>query len=101
MSRLLLTSGRGPGECRIAVAGLAEALCAEAHEAGIEAEVIDAQECKPASRGAVATDSSDMRHPCATARPRSGQDGLLDDTRGLIEPIRRSASGVPRPAGPA
>lgn len=41
MSWLLLTSGRGPGECQLAVAGLVEALCAEARE---EAEVLDAHD---------------------------------------------------------
>lgn len=44
MTWLLLTSGRGPGECQLAVAGLVEALCAEAREAGVEAEVLGAQD---------------------------------------------------------
>jgi peptide chain release factor len=41
---VLLTSGRGPGECQIAVAGLAQALCAEARAAGVEAEMLDAED---------------------------------------------------------
>ena len=43
MTWLLLTAGRGPSECRIAVQGLSKALLAEAAEAGVEAEVIEAE----------------------------------------------------------
>jgi peptide chain release factor len=43
MTWLLLTAGRGPGECQIAVQGLSRALLAEAAEAWIEAEVIGAE----------------------------------------------------------
>ena len=43
MTWLLLTAGRGPGECRIAVQGLSRALLAEAAEARVEAEVIEAE----------------------------------------------------------
>ena len=44
MTWVLLTAGRGPGECQVAVAGLAERLCAEAREAGLEAGLLDAEE---------------------------------------------------------
>jgi peptide chain release factor len=39
MIRLLLTSGRGPAECRIALAGTLEALARDAETAGIEIDV--------------------------------------------------------------
>jgi peptide chain release factor len=39
MIRLLLTSGRGPAECRIALARTLEALAREAQAAGIEIDV--------------------------------------------------------------
>ena len=39
---LQITSGRGPAECQLAVAGLAPVLVAEAIAAGLAAEVIDA-----------------------------------------------------------
>ena len=43
MTWLLLTAGRGPGECQIAMQGLYRALLAEAAEARVEAEVIEAE----------------------------------------------------------
>lgn len=43
MSWLLMTAGRGPGECQIAVAGLLKALCDEARAQGMEAELLDAE----------------------------------------------------------
>jgi peptide chain release factor len=39
MTRLLLTSGRGPGECRIALARALEALAREAGAAGLDLDV--------------------------------------------------------------
>ena len=39
MTRLLLTSGRGPGECRIALAKILAVLTREAEAAGLEVEV--------------------------------------------------------------
>ena len=41
MIRLLVTSGRGPAECRIAVAGILPHILAEAHAAGLDADRID------------------------------------------------------------
>jgi peptide chain release factor len=41
MTWLLLTAGRGPAECRLAVAGLTQALLREAREAGLQAALID------------------------------------------------------------
>ncbi|QQP89854.1 peptide chain release factor H [Skermanella sp. TT6] len=43
MTWLLLTAGRGPAECRMAVAGLSRILLAEADEAGVEAELVAAE----------------------------------------------------------
>jgi peptide chain release factor len=44
MTWVLLTAGRGPGECQIAVAGLARVLCTEARAAGVEASLLDAED---------------------------------------------------------
>lgn len=41
MIRLLVTSGRGPAECRIAVAGIVPHILAEAHSAGLDADRVD------------------------------------------------------------
>lgn len=41
MIRLLLTSGRGPAECRIAVRGILQALDADARAHGFEADVVE------------------------------------------------------------
>ncbi|MBS0240884.1 MAG: peptide chain release factor H [Proteobacteria bacterium] len=41
MTRLLVTSGRGPAECRIAVAGIAPIIVAEAHSLGLDADRVD------------------------------------------------------------
>lgn len=43
MTWLVVTSGRGPEECHIAVAAIVEALLAEAKGQGIAAELIDAE----------------------------------------------------------
>jgi peptide chain release factor len=43
MTWLLLTAGRGPGECQMAVEGLSRILLAEAAGAGLEAEMIGAE----------------------------------------------------------
>jgi peptide chain release factor len=40
---LLLSSGRGPGECQVAVAGLLRVLLAEAAAAGLEARLLQAE----------------------------------------------------------
>jgi peptide chain release factor len=48
MTWLLLTAGRGPAECRLAVAGLAEALIREARAAGLRAAMT---ECVEAEHG--------------------------------------------------
>lgn len=50
MTWLLVTSGRGPEECQLAVAGISAALVAEALAAGLVAEAIDSE---PGSRGPV------------------------------------------------
>ncbi|MDQ4059813.1 MAG: hypothetical protein M3145_01735 [Pseudomonadota bacterium] len=47
---LHVTAGRGPAECRLAVAGLLEALRREARAAWVEAEVIEIEAAE---------------HPCA------------------------------------
>jgi peptide chain release factor len=44
MSWLLITAGRGPGECQIAVRGVAAAFADEAHAAGVEAELLETEE---------------------------------------------------------
>lgn len=44
MTWLLLSSGRGPGECQVAVAGLLRVLLAEAAAAGLEARLLEAEE---------------------------------------------------------
>ena len=41
MTRLLVTSGRGPEECRIAVAGIVPHILAQAHAAGLDADRVD------------------------------------------------------------
>lgn len=41
MIRLLLTSGRGPAECRIAVRGVLRALLAAAEAAGLDADAVE------------------------------------------------------------
>ena len=38
---LQITSGRGPGECHLAVAKLAPVICNEARSGGLKAKVID------------------------------------------------------------
>ncbi len=43
MSWLVLTAGRGPAECHIAVAGILDILLAEAKQAGLAAQVIEAE----------------------------------------------------------
>lgn len=43
MTWLLITAGRGPGECQVAVSGLAAALLNEAFAIGIEAEMLEAE----------------------------------------------------------
>lgn len=40
---LLLTAGRGPGECQIAVKGLTDVVMAEARAGGLEARLLDAE----------------------------------------------------------
>ena len=40
MIRLLLTSGRGPGECRIALAKTLAVLAREARTAGLDVQVV-------------------------------------------------------------
>ena len=44
MTWLLLSAGRGPGECQLAVAGLLAALLAEARAAGLDAMPIDQED---------------------------------------------------------
>jgi peptide chain release factor len=46
MTWLVVTSGRGPEECHIAVAGIVEILLAEARRDGIAAELIDAEKSR-------------------------------------------------------
>ncbi|MFD2234611.1 peptide chain release factor H [Phaeospirillum tilakii] len=41
---VLLSAGRGPGECQLAVRGLTTALCAEAAQAGIDAELLETED---------------------------------------------------------
>jgi peptide chain release factor len=41
MIRLLFTSGRGPAECRMAVAGVLEVLVREAQAAGLDVDVVE------------------------------------------------------------
>ena len=53
MTWLHFTAGRGPAECRLAVAGLLEALRREARAAGIEAEVIEVEEAEHGPLSAV------------------------------------------------
>lgn len=49
MIRLLITSGRGPVECRIAVRGVLHALLAEARAAGLDADGVEGND--PDGRG--------------------------------------------------
>ena len=44
MSWILLSSGRGPGECQLAVKGLTQVLISEAQALGIQAELISVEE---------------------------------------------------------
>ncbi|MFV0298478.1 MAG: peptide chain release factor H [Hyphomicrobiaceae bacterium] len=39
MTRLLLTSGRGPAECRLALAGIARQMVVQAHAAGLDTDI--------------------------------------------------------------
>ena len=48
---LHVTAGRGPAECRLAVAGLLEALRREARATGVEAEVIEIEEAEQPCAG--------------------------------------------------
>lgn len=41
MIRLLVTSGRGPAECRIAVRGVLQALARDAHERGLSVDIVE------------------------------------------------------------
>jgi len=41
---VLLSAGRGPGECQLAVGGLATAMCDEAAKAGIEVELLETED---------------------------------------------------------
>src|SRR6201986_3626058 len=43
MSWLVITAGRGPAECHIAVASILDILLAEAKQAGLAAEMLDAE----------------------------------------------------------
>lgn len=43
MTWVLITAGRGPGECQIAVRGVAAAFADEARAAGLEAELLEAE----------------------------------------------------------
>ena len=47
---VLLTAGRGPEECQLAVTGLAAQLCEEARGAGLDAELLEAE---PGRHGAL------------------------------------------------
>ena len=44
MIRLLITSGRGPAECRMAVRGVLQALLAEARAAGLDADAAEGKD---------------------------------------------------------
>lgn len=51
MIKLLITSGRGPVECRIAVRGVLHALLSQAQAAGLDADAVEGND--PDSRGPV------------------------------------------------
>lgn len=53
MIRLQFTAGRGPVECRLALAGLLRALLGEARGAGVEAEVVETEEAEHGPLSAV------------------------------------------------